>query len=329
VATGQEALSLPEMSHMVHGVDFDPKGERLVAVDQASMLMIYSGAEPTDQWQARRRAEAEERTRAWQREQGTSAVMAGQWFAAEWFFDRLLAGGAADTELFAFRGLARANRGRWPGAREDLARAWKSASMPLQIGTTLALLHRQAGAPDAHRTVVAEVLRRHGGTRNPIEANTVAWTCARYPGALEDYAPAEKLARFAIANTPAPKEESDTIARVLPRVSPNLLNTLGAVQYRAGKAKEAAATMQRAIRGRGGKGVVEDWVFLALAQQKLGRTGEARESLARARQELARRKPTDETKRTAVLDNLEATLLVDEASKVVGASKEEGSKGES
>jgi WD40 repeat protein/tetratricopeptide (TPR) repeat protein len=313
VATGQEALGLPEMSHMVHGVDFDPKGDRVVALDQARRLMIFSAEEPTDRWQARRRAWAEERTAAWQREQGASALGDRQWFAAEWFFDRLLARGGTDVDLFAFRGLARAGRGRWPGARDDLARSWKAANAPLQVGVTLALLHHQAGAADAHRAVLTELLRRRDWTRGANEANTVAWACARFPAALEDYGLAEKLARAAVASASAG--------------SPNLLNTLGAVQYRAGKAKEAMATLQRAIRGRDGKGAVEDWVFLALAQHKLGKTGEARESLARARQELEQRRPTEETTSTGALDYLEATLLVAEASTVVGAKKDDGGKG--
>jgi hypothetical protein len=51
--------------------------------------------------------------------------------------------------------------------------------------------------------------------------------------------------------------------------------------YRAGCLEEAVRTCQESIKALGKGGYVDTWLFLAMAQQRLGRGEEARKSLAR------------------------------------------------
>jgi WD40 repeat protein len=73
------------------------------------------------------------------------------------------------------------------------------------------------------------------------------------------------------------------------RLTPNewgTLNELGMAQYRLGRFKEAAATLETAFKigsTQAGGIPAGDLVFLAMAQHRLGREEEARKTLARAR----------------------------------------------
>jgi hypothetical protein len=57
---------------------------------------------------------------------------------------------------------------------------------------------------------------------------------------------------------------------------------LGAALYRAGRIDEAIARLDESVQAFGG-GVPQDWVFLAMAHHRKGRTDEARRWLEKAR----------------------------------------------
>lgn len=59
------------------------------------------------------------------------------------------------------------------------------------------------------------------------------------------------------------------------------LTGLDATLYRAGHFEEAAHTLHEAIKLQGKGGSAEDWLFLVLAEQRLGRGAQARAHLAR------------------------------------------------
>src|SRR5262249_26010959 len=65
---------------------------------------------------------------------------------------------------------------------------------------------------------------------------------------------------------------------------PNVLNTLGAALYRAGRYEAAIGRMEDAIQARDGVGAPGDWAFLALAHHRLGHRTEARRWLDRLRE---------------------------------------------
>jgi WD40 repeat protein/tetratricopeptide (TPR) repeat protein len=64
-----------------------------------------------------------EATLAWQLRESFRQEDAGNWFAAAWFLERLIAAGAATPREHYRLGAARAAQGEWPAAREALTRA--------------------------------------------------------------------------------------------------------------------------------------------------------------------------------------------------------------
>jgi WD40 repeat protein/tetratricopeptide (TPR) repeat protein len=99
-------------------------------------------------------------------------------------------------------------------------------------------------------------------------ANSVAWVFALAPGAVDDY---ERVVRMAALATP-------DIPGINTRRHASL-NTLGAALYRAGRYREAIAILNESVASVGGKDAEPDWVFLAMAHQKLGNTAEAKQTL--------------------------------------------------
>jgi hypothetical protein len=97
-------------------------------------------------------------------------------------------------------------------------------------------------------------------------ATDAAWACALGPEALPDLEPVLELARLAqasswVANRP----------------------TLGALLYRAGQYREAVTELNEVIWLNRRGGTWADFLFLALAQQRLGQTEDARRALKSAR----------------------------------------------
>jgi WD40 repeat protein len=267
VETGQELLTLRGPENQVWGVAIDPQGLHIAATDQNQKLLIWSAEEPTKEWRTRRQTRSRDGLRGWQRDAVVAALGRGQWFAAEWFFDRLIAIGPAQAPLFAGRGTARFRLEKGDLAREDFRRAWDAPGASIAVGTTLALLCRRAGDAKAHREVIATLLKRFGSTSEPTQANDVAWACARFPDALDDFKQPLELITKAV--------------KVQPK-NANLLNTLGVVQYRGGQYKEAVATLERSLGASKGEWDGFDLFFLAMSHAKLGEPARAKECFDQA-----------------------------------------------
>ena len=174
----------------------------------------------------------------------------------------------ADALRYAER---RAADGRWAGAAALLALA--EARRPDPSGRliqrrALAALH--AADPAGYRDACARMLAQVGPTAPAPDLNNAAYLCALAPGALADYSGPIARLRAVLAATPADRGDLRHV----------YLNTLGALLLRAGDAAEAVARLEEGVAAVDGKGVDEDWIFLALADQALGRDRSARERLA-------------------------------------------------
>ncbi|MFO0907398.1 MAG: tetratricopeptide repeat protein [Isosphaeraceae bacterium] len=100
----------------------------------------------------------------------------------------------------------------------------------------------------------------------PATVNSLAWSCALGPDALDDYDPLIRLATRAAASRP----------------EPNRLNTVGAILFRAGRFEEAIRQLDRAIQVHGAGGTQYDALFLAMTHHRLGHSDEARRWYDRA-----------------------------------------------
>jgi serine/threonine protein kinase len=149
---------------------------------------------------------------------------------------------------------------------------WQTAFQaiaPLRL--CVAAAARDSRLSEAQRRATAQryrnriaALYREAARHHPDVAaaqNAVAWslaTCA--DPASRDHARAVELAEKAVAQAPR---------------NGAYWNTLGVARYRAGDAKGTVEALQKSITLQQG-GDSADWLFLAMAQQKLGRSKEAR-----------------------------------------------------
>jgi WD40 repeat protein/tetratricopeptide (TPR) repeat protein len=283
--------------------------------------LVGPGREAAEQWH---RAWQDLRTRrpvwfttsepqvvVWHRRQGEGARKAGDGFAARWHAERLLtlrpedgsawaAVGAAHAELRHWedaiaaytraiecgaeggsawhgRGLARAEKGAWGGAAADLQEAAAHGLADWDLWYELALAQLGAGDEAGYRATCAGLRERFGKSGDVYNANSLAWICVLAPGGTDDPAWPIRVAEERVGTDPKGAGWTDAH-----------LNTLAVALYRAGKYAEAATRLDQAVQASHQGGLLQDWLFLAMAHYRLGHTDDARKWLKKAADELDR-----------------------------------------
>jgi eukaryotic-like serine/threonine-protein kinase len=156
-----------------------------------------------------------------------------------------------------------ARRGEWLKAAESFAKAIDAGeNHDVAWGYFLQSLLMD-GNLERYRKNCKALLASTKPTVNSYRANTVAWWLVLGPDSVADPSEIVRLAEHSLSGVP------DT-QRFL------VLNTLGAALYRAGRFDEAVRRLEEGIKNRGGSGVPQDWVFLAMSHLKLGHSAEAR-----------------------------------------------------
>ncbi len=140
----------------------------------------------------------------------------------------------------------------------------------------------------AYRRACDELLDFQGRQRNPEDTiNYVAWACVLAPDVVVD-----REAVVLLAQRKGLRLRRPTHIATLD------LQILGAATYRAGRFDEAARHLDEGIKAQGKGGDLRDWLFLAMAHQRLGDAVEARRWLDKAIDWLdssTRDKPKDDT----------------------------------
>jgi tetratricopeptide (TPR) repeat protein len=153
--------------------------------------------------------------------------------------------------------------------REESERSAAWAAYRLSVLLELQPTGAQASRPASQRAELAryvEVFAPHETAiefrpNDPAAHNAYAWLLATAPEPKNrDPSRAVKLATRALELAP-------TVGAYW--------NTLGAAQYRAGNWNGAIQALNKSLELRGG-GDVNDWFFLAMAHQRLGRNDQAR-----------------------------------------------------
>jgi Flp pilus assembly protein TadD len=191
----------------------------------------------------------------------------GEWPKAAQDYAKAIELAPADSSLYVRRGRAYDERGEWPKAAQDYAKAIELGDRTESVWSRHVWLRLAIGDDDGYRQSCTRLLQQFGKTENPNEANTLAWTCVLAPDAVADPMVPVQLAEKAV--TSSPKTSA-------------YLNTLGAAHYRAGQYDRAIQRLNEAVQVRGQGGTATDWLFLALAHQKLGHADEARQWLEKA-----------------------------------------------
>ena len=168
------------------------------------------------------------------------------------------------STAWRLRGIARAELRQWEDAVADFAQALERVPTNRRELSNLAVANLGRGDLPAYRQVCVSMYERLSYSKEPSDWNSVSWVCALSANNVIE--PARLLSLMDRALKAQPKTYA-------------LLNTRGAVLYRAGRFEEAIRQLKEAIAVHGKGGSFEDWVFLAMAEFRLGRADDARKSL--------------------------------------------------
>jgi WD40 repeat protein/tetratricopeptide (TPR) repeat protein len=305
----------------------------------------------TDEWLARWRSFRERPPNsallgppdaaAWHRRQAEAFAAARHWPAVTWHLDRHIAAGpesgqpyldrarayvalgkreqaaeditlaikrgAGGWKVWLDRGQAHASLHQWDRAAADYLKAVELGASSDRALSAHAILRLGVGDEKGYRRTCADLLERFGKTENQKIANNVAWVCSYAPDAVPDLTPAVELAA--------------KVARSHPKKYA-VLNTEGAILFRAGKYAEAVARLNAACKEHPRGGGPFDYLLLALAHHRLKHDGEARDRLKEGLRltELAEEGKLDDPTLPMPLfwiQRLELQILRREAEKVV------------
>ena len=125
------------------------------------------------------------------------------------------------------------------------------------------LLALLKGDPGGYRDAAEELLARFGQTTSAPDPNLVAWSCALTPTAVAGRGAPVRIAEAALSAAPADRR-------------PDVLTTLGAALYRAGRFDEAIRRLGEGVQARGGSASPQASAFLAMALHRRGDHAAAR-----------------------------------------------------
>jgi tetratricopeptide (TPR) repeat protein len=218
--------------------------------------------------------------------------------SSESLFRRAIAESAGSAApLWAKRGEFLAKRQLWTEGAADFGEAVRLEPENLAYRRPLILTLLAAGDHTDLRRSRTDMLDRFRMTTDPMIADYVARLSAMAVSEEPNLSETVRLAELAVNGAPEHQKA-------------DLLNTLGAALYRAGRFAEAVRRLDEGIQ-RGGRSSEADWVFLAMTHHRLGHHDEARRWLEQFRDFSPSLDPS------AFWDELEIRLLRAEAEAVV------------
>jgi tetratricopeptide (TPR) repeat protein len=235
----------------------------------------------------------------WHLNEAEDCLEASQRSAARWHVERLGRPPLTDPLLYARLAAVRAKFGKWAEAIDDAEAALRlqpddpttrflRGQAYQQLGRhaeavadfTAVLTHSPRSAPlyeqraASHEALGKSDLARADreqaiklGGKNPTMLNNEAWRLVTGPAGQRDPARALALIRQAIEQDPD---------------NATFLNTLGVVQYRNGRYKEAVSTLEKSLAEGQGQSDAFDLFFLAMCHARLGDAPKARDCFDRS-----------------------------------------------
>jgi tetratricopeptide (TPR) repeat protein len=219
--------------------------------------------------------------------------------SSESLFRRVVAeSGGSAAPLWARRGESLAKRQLWTEAAAAIGEAVRvEPENPFYRHHQILVLLAAGDDNGVHRTR-SDMLDRFRLTTNPLVANSVAWASAMAASEEPNLSETVCLAELAVNGAPEQMKWA-------------ILNTLGAALYRSGRYADAVRRLEEGIQKRKGISSEADWVFLAMAHQRVGHHDHARRLLDRVPERSPNLRPS------AFWGELEIRLLRAEAEAVV------------
>lgn len=159
---------------------------------------------------------------------------------------------------------ALAELGEWDRAEAVFEKATALPKCGSDVFVNYGDSYLRKGDVDGYLRVCRLTRERFESSTNSDDINSLLWLCALHPaaaGIAKDLIPVGKA----------------TLARATPKARDELLNTVGALYYRAGDLDEAVKHFHESIKHQGKGGYFEDWVFLTMAYHKQGHSEKAKE----------------------------------------------------
>jgi len=280
----------------------------------------------------------------WLRVAAADNEAAGRKEAALWNLDRAVALTPDDWTLYAARALLAHQAGQPDRARSDLDEVirrgaddvgtsvrlaeklaggsgdWKRAAalfaclggdvqVPTLYRHVQAVASLKAGDAAGYRAACAGIAKRLlpvGPRLTPREARHAARAFTLGPNATDDWAKPLAWIDHGLAGLAEMEKANPAAKDQIRLVRPVYLNVRGAVLYRAGRSEDAAKVLREGMSLRPAGDKFEDWLFLALAEHRLGHADAAKAAAARARAARAGARPD------TIWDGAEIELLTAE-----------------
>jgi serine/threonine protein kinase/WD40 repeat protein/tetratricopeptide (TPR) repeat protein len=186
-----------------------------------------------------------------------------------------------------------AQSGDWKRVAEVYS-AVRDLDAPVDLRTQQALGLLKAGKLDVYKSVCSAVTTQRPPVHPQflaLEANNAARIFAYGPDATDDWKKPLDWTDHAMAWLATVEKNPKADKAQLRGYRHMFLNTRGAVLYRADQHEEAVKVLREGMGPGTSGGGFHDWVFLALAEHKLGHTKEANQAAAKARETLPKHPP--------------------------------------
>jgi eukaryotic-like serine/threonine-protein kinase len=253
--TGQEVFTLRSFLRDSCRVLFAPGDDRILLTSGAYLLQWDAHWEPGESARARHPV-------AWHRAQAAEAEQERQWFASAFHLDQLIDRQPERWQLYIRRGRAHAALARWPDAAADYARGLELRGDDLELLFEQAAVALLAQQPEIYQPLCQQLLTQHGATSEHRTAYLVARICALSGDHGANYRQWLRLAERAASAHPE---------------CAWYMHARALAQYRCGLLEEAIRSAEKSMQYSRWEPQVVNWLTLALASHRLGRTEEARQ----------------------------------------------------
>jgi tetratricopeptide (TPR) repeat protein len=196
------------------------------------------------------------------RARGRGLMERGQWEDAEAAFNELVRARPYNASTWIELSRFHITRGQPERAIADFDLAIPLHPENLRMRHCQALTLLSQGDQAGLRQVCSDLLGRHGNMTDPQTSNSITRSCVLGPDSVADREAPVRLAEAALEGFPTDEKSA-------------AMNTLGAALYRAGRFEASIRCLEEGIQKREGTSLPQDWVFLALAHDRLGHRAEA------------------------------------------------------
>lgn len=270
VESGEQALTL-RANNIASGLAFSPDGAILVTARSANLRFWSSEPQPLAPRSTRTFDSA---NLAWHEREAKQCETDKQYFAAAFHLGGLIQRQPAISNHYRRRGHAWAELGDWDKALADYTKANELNPNP-NVLTFAAHVHLAKGQIDNFDKYCRQLVDTLTESTSHRTSNAYVWYKLLTP---VDSAEAPRLVELA---DKALKNAANDEQRKL------YTNTYAAALHRAGRFDEARVWFQKSIDTQGAGGYVEDWMFLAMTEHRLGNITDARRWLDKSKAWLA------------------------------------------